>query len=283
VKVSTTATITVDPPAKVQLSAAPLGGKYRIKCVWDGYAPSYSNDIPLTWGAVWANNQMMSGCDQMFEVTQIHGTTDYEYNDNGKAWLIRFVGINKDPGQFEIVSSETDPLTGENITFFHNTTIPYSSNLFYEGIPFEFLKTYETEPQLIVKVNDDPVVCHNLTCDFRYIMPEGEITSFTFTESTRKLEIHGTNLPSVMENITSVQFALSYCTVDPSSLTSTDIVCTLNQDPTCGDWQPLLTSYLGVIPNANDVSNRTVTCSVSSAEPSTGLNLLGGDNITISG
>ena len=40
---------------------------------------------------------------------------------------------------------------------------------------------------MIVTVGDDPAVCHNLTCDFTFIEPVGEITSFTFTESTKKL------------------------------------------------------------------------------------------------
>ena len=191
--------------------------------------------------------------------------------------------MNADPDQFEIESSETTPLEGTNLTYYSNTTVPYSTNIFYEGIPFEFLRTYETEPQVIVTVNDEPVVCHNLTCGFKYIMPEGEVTSFTFDESTKKVVLTGTNLPLGLENITSVEFALSYCTVDESTLSDTNIECTLNQDPTCGDWTPILTAALGVIPNADAMATQTVSCSISGAEPATGLNLLGGDNITISG
>jgi len=78
----------------------------------------------------------------------------------------------------------------------------------------------------------------------------GEISSFTFDEGTKKLVITGVELPSVIENITSVEYALSYCTVDPSTLTDTHVECTLNQDPTCGDWTPVLTSHYGLIPIA---------------------------------
>ena len=108
---------------------------------------------------------------------------------------------------------------------------------------------------MIVTINDEPAVCHNLTCGFRYIEPTGEITSFTFDESTKKLVITGVDLPSVIENITSVEFALSYCTVDASTISSTNIECTLNQDPTCGAWTPILTSWLGVIPNAEGIAS----------------------------
>jgi len=102
----------------------------------------------------------------------------------------------------------------------------------------------------LVTVNEEPVVCHNLTCGFKYIEPVGEISSFTFDEGTKKLVITGVELPSVIENITSVEYALSYCTVDPSTLTDTHVECTLNQDPTCGDWTPVLTSHYGLIPTA---------------------------------
>lgn len=219
----------------------------------------------------------------MYDVTEVTDGGVYPYNENGKAFLIRFNGMNADPDQFEIVSSETTPLEGDNLTFYSNTTVPYSSNLFYEGIPFEFLRTYETEPQVLVTVNGEPAVCHNLTCGFKYIEPTGEITSFTFDESTKKLVITGIDLPASMDGITSVEYALSYCTVDESSLTGTNIECTLNQDPTCGEWTPILTSDLGVIPNTESLETQTVLCSISGAEPSTSLNLLGGDNITISG
>jgi len=46
---------------------------------------------------------------------------------------------------------------------------------------------------------------------------------------------------------------------------------------------PQLVSNLGIIPNAASLTPSTVTCVVSSAVPVENLNLLGGDNITISG
>jgi hypothetical protein len=55
------------------------------------------------------------------------------------------------------------------------------------------------------------------------------------------------------------------------------------KEPTCGDHLPILTSALGIIPTAASVAAKTITGVVSGAIPNTGLNLLGGDNITISG
>lgn len=73
---------------------------------------------------------------------------DYPYWQNGFSYQIYFRGYQGNPGQFEIVSDDVDmsPLGGTNLTFISNTTIPYSDNLFYEPVPFEFLRTFEEKP-----------------------------------------------------------------------------------------------------------------------------------------
>ena len=123
---------------------------------------------------------------------------------------------------------EANPLEGTDMRTTSLTLVPYSSNLFYEPIPFEMLKTYETEPQVIVKVKDLPAVCHNLTCDFTYTEPVGEVESFTFDEATKKLVITGTNLTDSLDQIRYIEYALSTCTVDESTLSDTTIECTLD-------------------------------------------------------
>ena len=145
------------------------------------------------------------------------------------------------------------------------------------------LRTFETEPQLIVTVDNLPAVCHNLTCDFTYVPPVGEVTAFTFDQSTSKLVLTGTDMPSMVTDIDKVEFALSSCLIDESTLSATNLECTLVKEPTCGDHLPILTSNLGVIPNVDGMTAETINCEVTSVAPSTDLNLLGGDNITISG
>jgi hypothetical protein len=116
----------------------------------------------------------MSGCDRFYDTLEVQGDNrGFESNQVGFGFQIRFLALGNDPGQFEIVPDEENPLTGTNITYTSTTIVPFSSNLFYEPIPFEMLKTYETEPQVIVKVKDLPAVCHNLTCDFTYTEPVG--------------------------------------------------------------------------------------------------------------
>jgi len=71
-------------------------------------------------------NKVHNGCDKMFDKVQVTMGNDYAYPQNGRSLVIRFVGVNGDPGQYEMVSSDGEtPLTGENITFYSNTTIPY--------------------------------------------------------------------------------------------------------------------------------------------------------------
>jgi hypothetical protein len=55
IKTTSKSTIEVDLPADVQLSAVPLSGYYRIKCIdHEGYE-SYSEDLNLGWGQNWVN------------------------------------------------------------------------------------------------------------------------------------------------------------------------------------------------------------------------------------
>jgi hypothetical protein len=119
-----------------------------------------------------------------------HNNT-YPYYENGRGIFLHFTGINEDPGQFEIVSDWDDPLVGDNVTFEADTTRPYGTNLFFDPIPFEMLKTFDTVPQIVATINDLPAVCHNITCGYTYLDPVGEVTAFTFTAETNELVLEG--------------------------------------------------------------------------------------------
>lgn len=145
------------------------------------------------------------------------------------------------------------------------------------------LKTYETEPQILVQIGDLPAVCHNLTCDYVYVEAVGEISAFTFDQTAGTLNLVGSSLPTNITNVTSITFAHSTCTIDESTYSETNIDCTLDRAPVCGDYTPALLTYLGIIPNAGTVATQTVSCSIVSAHPIEALNLIGADNITITG
>mmetsp|Transcript_20898 Transcript_20898/g.32328 ORF Transcript_20898/g.32328 Transcript_20898/m.32328 type:complete len:98 (-) Transcript_20898:3865-4158(-) len=81
------------------------------------------------------------------------------------------------------------------------------ANVFLEPIPFEMLRTLETTPQLSVEVDGYPAACKSLNCNFTYTEPTSEVSSFTYTPSTKKLEISGNSLPTSVNNIDKIIFA----------------------------------------------------------------------------
>jgi hypothetical protein len=108
---------------------------------------------------------------------------------------------------------------------------------------------------MLVEVGDLPAVCHNMTCDFSYIPNVGEITAFTFNEGTKLLTLTGTDLPTESSGIQSISYALAPCQIDEGFvMTGTSIECTLQIDPTCGDFIPIVTTPLGNVPNAEGLA-----------------------------
>lgn len=80
VKVSTAATIVAEIPSLVQVSAPPLSGKYRIKCVAPDGTMSYSNDISVSTSDNWVNNNIANGCDRIYDLTEVYYGNDFEYS-----------------------------------------------------------------------------------------------------------------------------------------------------------------------------------------------------------
>jgi len=132
----------------------------------------------------------------------------------GRAFIVEFVGYVGQPPALKIIDDDDAPLTGKNIQKTHKVTVPFGKNLWYEPVPFEMIKTYETEPQVIVTVNDMPAVCKNLTCDFTYTASVGEITAFTYDTATKVVVITGTAFPEKHEDIQVIRFAMAECAID---------------------------------------------------------------------
>jgi hypothetical protein len=195
-KTTTKSTIKVELPLKVQVSSKPISGKFRVKCRDSLGQESFSEAANYNEHNIWFDTKIMNNCTGLYDRIETWDANTHAYKENGRGNYIHFKGINEDPGQFEIVSDWNTPLQGDNITFVHETTRPYGTNLFYDPVPFEMLKTYDTIPQIVLTVNDLPVVCHNISCGFNYTEPAGEIASFTFDTATNKLTLIGTAMPS---------------------------------------------------------------------------------------
>jgi len=155
------------------------------------------------------------------------------YYENGRNLTIDFHGLAADPGQFEIVAYNDTPLPGNN-TYFKKTHMPYNTNLFYDPVPFDMLKTFESKPQVLVEIGGLPAVCHNLTCDYTFTEAKGLVTAFTFDLTSKALKLTGTDLPVNLTEITSIDFAHTSCTINKATLTATNIDCILDRAPVCG-------------------------------------------------
>lgn len=107
----------------------------------------------------------------------------------------------------------------------------------------------------------------------------GDITEFSITDSV--LTITGTDLPASIDDIVSVTYAQSTCTIDEDTIADTTIECTIDGDMVCGDVAPVYTTIYGVVTVSAD--DATVTCTATDISPSTEVNLLGDEVITITG
>jgi hypothetical protein len=107
-----------------------------------------------------------------------------------------------------------------------------------------------------------------MTCDFAYVDPVGSISSFSYNTATKKLTIVGTDLPTSVADIASIEFAKTNCVVDSSTVSATGVSCTLETTPTCGQFTPIFSHVLGLIPVASGVASTSVTCPLTSVTAS---------------
>jgi len=201
---------------------------------------------------------------------------------NGQSFRVSIYGSITNYYNFEVVSSDWDPLRGTNITYLNTTLQDANGNLFFEPIPFEMLRTYEEEPQVMITIDGNPVACHSMACNFKYVEPECNITAFSFDEDTNILIVEGDNLPTG-EQITWVNFADSLCIVDEDTQTNETFTCTLERDPAHGEWAPILLSDMGKVPVDPAAPLIIISATLTSVTINTGLNTQGGDTLTFVG
>lgn len=70
----------------------------------------------------------------------------------------------------EIINSNATPIVGNEVVFNSTTWLPYNpKRIMYEPVPFEFLHTPETKPQILVAVDGIEAVCASLSCSYTYV------------------------------------------------------------------------------------------------------------------
>lgn len=138
-------------------------------------------------------NAIIKACPIYREKIEIWDGTKYPYYVDGREIIIRFVGLNYDIPQMVVVDSLTDPIQGNLPSVNETTWIPYDPTvLFYEPVPFEFIHTEESQPQVIISIDGVEAVCHSLECGYTYKAPIASITNVELSGTT--LTITGTDL-----------------------------------------------------------------------------------------
>jgi hypothetical protein len=102
----------------------------------------------------------------------------------------------------------------------------------------------------------------------------------TQTLSDTQLTITGTSLPLATTDV--ITFGPVLCITDYVQSTNTSVVCDLADTITSGDWVVVYLSEHGFIPN-EIITTIDVPVNVTAVSPSTDVNFLGGDVMTITG
>lgn len=204
----------------------------------------------------------------------------YTYRANGISYLIHFHGLDYDVNNCEIVAGSGDyPLTGNSDLESNSTVIQtYGDSLFFPVIPMEFLAHDAQAPQIRIVVDGRLALCTDLICDYSYVTSESLVSSQSLTDAS-VLTITGTSLPT---NDASLNITLGPISCTQTSVSETEIKCTLDDTRVSGEWIAVLVSDSGLIPN--EISTAiSIVASVSSISPSTDINFLGGTEMTITG
>ena len=196
-------------------SLPPYTGYMRVRCRDSNGKEELSEKFKYDYKMDSVQRAIIEGCRSFVDRIQVLDTYRFGYNENGREFLLTFRGYDADPGQFELELDESNDLYGIGGQTKETVTIQEYShkNVFYEPIPFELLRTYETKPQITITVDGQPVVCKNLDCDFSYIDPVGEVTSFSFDDGTDTLTVQGVDLPSINSDYRYISFAQSECEI----------------------------------------------------------------------
>ncbi len=91
---------------------------------------------------------MTLSCPGFGEKVRVTDPSLFPYNGvNGLALDLDFRALGADPGQFSIISSSVTALQASGtLVYTSTTTQPYSTNIFYEPVPADMLRTFETTP-----------------------------------------------------------------------------------------------------------------------------------------
>jgi hypothetical protein len=243
---------------------------------------SYNANADAVYNAIIAKDKCYDLRNKI-EVIQRH-----TWPEDGLDFIINFKYVEETLGQFELVDNggltiqdpDLDPLSSEDFTIYvwNSELSTRGPNVYYPVIPFEMIFTDETQPQVLVTVDDLPAVCKGLACGYAYTDPQSEVTAVSL--SGMEVSLTGTGLPTTDITVT---IASEPCTVDMSTNTDTSITCTIANQLMAGKWSPRIIGPSGKVPVSASLTRLEVALTITDVQPRANHNPGGGDLCTITG
>ena len=179
-----------------------------------------------------------------------------------------------------IMGSSGSSLTKKSVILHQPGTTVY-----YNVIPSDFLRTYNTKSQLTVDIDGFRAVCRT-NCNFIYKTPEDGYPSIdSMTKSGTVLTITGNNFDTISGDVT-VWIGYGECSI--TFITSNSILCSIpdGSNAVAGRFTPVVYSAakgIASLINSNSTAIQVeIDLEIASVSPTSG-SILGGSIITITG
>jgi hypothetical protein len=114
--------------------------------------------------------------------------------------------------------------------------------LVWDVIPGDYFFTRETQPQVMVTVDDMPALCSGMACNYRYAEGSSVITGFEISSDTQ-LTITGANFVTPEK----IEMGFLECSNIVVSASADQITCDLADKLPAGNWFPIVTEDLGKV------------------------------------
>ena len=146
-------------------------------------------------------------------------------------------------------------------------------------IPGDYFYTRETQPQVMVTIDEFPALCTGMAC--HYVYADGVPLITGFTRVGTELTITGVDLGVAAP--LKIEMAHLDCSNIVVAETFDSITCDLSGELPAGSWFPVVTEDAGKVKVDETVVAEVITMTVTSVDPKLNLNPAGGDLVTIDG
>jgi hypothetical protein len=107
-KAGTTSGIVITLPRDIALSTPPMSGFFKIKCALDKDGTLWNETIDMNQISASNDNirdNIIKACPIYRDNIEVFSGPQYSYFEDGRDFMIRFVGLNYDVPQMEVLPS----------------------------------------------------------------------------------------------------------------------------------------------------------------------------------